>query len=241
MDKIVYLKKVVLLMIVVGLFYAGMTSVFGVQGATSIAAGETSRANFSDDSTASLAVQSGNVTQLNITGTAISDHWAGFYGEVSGNMTLSNAAGDVFYEWEGLNAIAGEVFASTSGSVDWSTIACIGATGIANLETALGIVPTDADRINQTYTVATHPGITVAGTALSACNTTNAYINTGKDATTFYQILLADTSGDGNPVFTTLINETTTGFDGVTHDFQLLVGEEDSAATTDLYFYIELS
>ncbi|MBN2052999.1 hypothetical protein JW756_05840 [Candidatus Woesearchaeota archaeon] len=241
MRTIIDFKKAVLLVLIFGLLYAGTTSVFGVQGATSIAKGETSRASFSDDSTASTAVQSGNVTQLNISGYAITDHWAGFYGEVSGNITLGNSAGNMFYQWEGLNAIAGEVFASTSNSVDWTTIACIDATGIQTLETALGIVPTDADRINQTYTTSAHPAITVAGTAISGCNATNAYINTGKDATTFYQLLLADTAGAGTAVFATLINESTTGFDGVAHDFQLLVGESDAAGTTDLYFYIELN
>jgi hypothetical protein len=234
-----HIRKAILLMIVLGLFYAGINSVFGVQGATSISAGTSSRANFSETSSASVAVQAGNVTELNITGASTSDHWAGFYGEISGNITLEDSSGNVFYDWTGLNALVGEVFASTDNEVSWSGIGCADGTEIANIETSLGILATDADRINMTYTTSAHPSFdvgTVSG--ITGCNSTNAYINTGKDASTFYQILLTDTEGD--PVYTTLINDSTTGFNSVAHDFQLLVGEEDSAATTDLYFYLEL-
>ena len=39
-----YFKKIVLIMTVLGLFYAGVTSVLGVQGATVLDVGESSRA-----------------------------------------------------------------------------------------------------------------------------------------------------------------------------------------------------
>ena len=232
-----YMKKAVLLMIVLGLLYAGITSVFGVQGATDLSVGGSSRANFSNASTQSTAVQAGNVTELNITGAAITDHWAGFYGEITGSITLENSDGNVFYNWTGLNTVEGEVFASNDSSVGWAGIKCASQAEIGSLETALGIAPSDADRVNQTYT-SSHPDFNVSVTQLSGCNATNAYINTGQDATTFYQVLLSDTEGD--IVFTTLINDTTTGFDGNTHDFELLVGESETAGTTQLYFYIEL-
>jgi hypothetical protein len=235
-----YVRKAILLIIVLGLLYEGVASVLGVQGASSVSAGASSRATYDNTSTATIPVQAGNVTELNISAMGITDHWAGFYGDISGNITLSDGSDNVFYDWTGLNALSGEVFASNESDVVWSGIGCASAAEITDLETFLGISPTDADRINQTYTTNSHPDFTVGGTPISGCNTTNAYINGGtKDASTFYQVLLTDTNGA--PVFTTLINDSTTGFDNAAHDFQLLVGEPDSAGTTAMYFYIELS
>jgi hypothetical protein len=145
----------------------------------------------------------------------------------------------VFYNWSGLNSLSGEVFASASGAVDWGTIACTDATAISDLETALGISATDADRIENTYTSNAHPAFAVGGTPLSGCNSTNAYVSSALDPSSFYQVLLAD--GSANVVYTTLINESLTGFDSAAHDFQLLVGESDAVGSTDLYFYIELN
>jgi hypothetical protein len=241
MDKIVlkrHFKKIVLLTMILGLLYAGVNSVFGVQGATSISVGPSSRANYSNTSSATTGVQAGNVTELNLTGTSITDHWAGFYGDISGNMTLGDSSGHSFYDWTGINSAAGEVYASTSNAVAWSGIGCIDIAEIANLETSLGITATDADRVNQTYTTSAHPDFTVGGVSISGCNSTNANTDAGPSATAFYQILLSDTGGDA--VYTTLINESTTGFDAVAHDFELLVGESDSLGTTPLYFYLEL-
>ncbi|MBU1199333.1 MAG: hypothetical protein KKF46_03410 [Nanoarchaeota archaeon] len=238
MKQVEYIKKAILLMIVLGLLYTGITSVFGVQGATDIDVGVTSRANTSNWSSGqSTTVQAGNVTEINISGQAITDHWAGFYGEISGSITLANSDGNVFYNWTGLNTIAGEVFAANESTIGWGGIACADSGTISSLNTWLGAAATDADTVNATYTRNDHADFSVGGTALSSCNSTNAYTSSGAETTTFYQVLLKD--GDGTPVFAAIINETTTGFDGNTHDFELLVGEPEGAGTT-MYFYIEL-
>lgn len=238
MEYLRYVKKIFLLMTVFGLLYAGVSSVMGVQGATSIQAGEGTRAAFSNTSTQSIEVQAGNVTELNITGTAITTHWAGFFGEISGSLTLENSAGDVFYNWSGLNSISGEVFASTDNAVSWGGIGCASAAEVVTLETNLGIAATDADRIERTYTSNAHPAFSVGGAPLTGCNSTNAFVNSALETSSFYQVLLTD--GEGDAVYTTLINESLVGFDTVAHDFQLLVGESDAAGVTSLYFYIEL-
>ena len=211
----------------------------GVQGATDINVGGSSRAPFTNSSSQSTPVQAGNVTELNISGSAITTHWAGFFGEISGTLTLENSAGDVFYNWSGLNSLSGEVFASTDNAVSWGGIGCASAGEITALETALSIAGTDADRVENTYTSNAHPDFEVGGASLSGCNSTNAYVSSALDPSSFYQVLLTDTEGDA--IYTTLINESLTGFDSATHDFQLLVGENETAATTDLYFYIELN
>ena len=235
-----YAKKAVLLMIVIGMLYIGITSVFGVQGATGIDVGASSQMNLTNwSSSATTAAEAGNVTQINLSGQSITTHWAGFFGDVSGNLTLGDSSGNVFYDWTGIGTPEGEVFASTDNSLNWSGIGCASAAEISTLDTALGIDGTDADSVNATYDSNSHPSLTIgAVSGISGCNSTNAYIDSGQDATSFYQILLTDTEGD--EVYTTVINDSTTGFDGVSHDFQLLVGESDAGGTTAMYFYIEL-
>jgi hypothetical protein len=233
-----YIKKAILLTIVLGLLYAGITSVFGVQGATSVTSGASSKASFVNTSTATIGVEAGNVTELNITGTAVSTHWAGFYGEITGDITLSTSDGSVFYNWTGLGALSGEVFASTDNAVSWGGIGCASAGEVSAIELALGIAATDADSIGLTYSGNAHPDFTVGGASISGCNSTNAYTDTGLDPSAFHQILLTD--GEGDAVYTTLINESTTGFNAAAHDFELLAGESDGAGATAMYFYLEL-
>jgi len=232
-----YLKQVLVLMIVLGLFYVGVSFVFGVQGATTITAGTSSRAGYTNTSSQSLQVNAGNVTQVDISGQSVTTHWAGFFGNISGNVTLKDSSGNTFYDWSSMGVPTGEVFASNSSAVGWAGIGCINSTEITNLESSLGINSSDPDRINTTYATS-GPSFTVASVALSACNSTNAYTNTGKAATTYYQVLLTDTTG--NPVYTALINDSTTSFNSATADFELLVGESDNGGTTQMYFYIEL-
>jgi len=173
-----HLKKAVLLLTLLGLLYTGITSVLGVQGATSISLGQSSRANLTNySSSASTAVQAGNVTELNISGQAITTHWAGFYGEISGNITLENANGDVFYDWTGLNALVGEVFASPDSTVQWDGIGCANASEISSIESSLGISATDADNIASTYSSNSHPSFDVGTvTGITGCNSTNTYV-----------------------------------------------------------------
>jgi len=236
-NKMTNLEKAMWIIIAVGLLCSNAAIVIGVQGA-SITPGASSRADFNQSSSASLSVQAGNVTRLDISGKAISTHWAGFYGNVSGNLTLEDASGNTFYNWVGLGIPAGEVFASNTSMVNWSGISCANSTRIAIIETSLGIISTDADKISATYTNNNHPPFNVSSTLLTGCNSTNAYTNTGQSASLYYQILLID--NQNRPVYTTLINDTATSFTGTTYDFELLVGESDTAGSTALYFYIEI-
>ncbi|MFH0869528.1 MAG: hypothetical protein V1866_00545 [archaeon] len=236
-SKISNLEKMAWLILAASLLCLNAAMVMGVQGAA-ITPGASSRANFNQSSSASLPVQAGNVTRLDISGKAISTHWAGFFGNVSGNLTLEDASGNTFYNWVGLGIPTGEVFASNTSTVNWSGISCANSTRIAIIETSLGIASTDADKISATYTNNNHPPFNVSSTLLTGCNSTNAYTNTGQSASLYYQILLID--NQNRPVYTTLINDTATSFTGTTYDFELLVGEADSAGTTSMYFYIEI-
>jgi hypothetical protein len=233
-----YLKQIFVLVLLVGVFYSGISFALGVQGATSLGFVDSSRANFGDNSLESLEAQAGNVTQVDISGQSITTHWAGFFGNISGNITLQDASGNTFYDWATLGTPKGEVFASTDNAVSWAGIGCASPEELSAIDALLGIDSSDGDGINQTYTSTVFPAFNVSSVEISGCNSTNAYSSGSKDITAYYQILLTDTEGD--PVYTTLINDSATSFTGSGADFQLLVGEPDTVGTTTIYFYIEL-
>ncbi len=192
--------------------------------------------------TQSLQAQAGNVTEIDINATSITNSWAGFYGNVSGNITLQNAAGNVFYNWA-ISSPSGEVFASRNDTISWSSIACANAGNISNEETALGQTAADSDSVTNTFSGTSHPSFDVGTTTLTGCPSTNAYDNTGAQTTRFFNVLLADSAS--HVVYTTLLNATSTGFDGGTYDFEILVGEDGHGAaastTTTIYFFVELN
>jgi hypothetical protein len=57
-------------------------------------------------------------------------------------------------------------------------------------------------------------------------------------------VLLHDDSNNNGIVYASIINDSVKGFDGATHDFQLLVAENEntgSIGTTPYYFWVELN
>ena len=67
--------------------------------------------------------------------------------------------------------------------------------------------------------------------------------NAGNDPNRFRELILADGSGTGNIVYTTIIEDDYLGFDNRTHDFELMVADDGhgtDTSVTQYYFYIEL-
>jgi hypothetical protein len=235
--KTVFWKAVFSLTMVIGFLLSGMGLVLGVQ-APALTPGNSGRMNVSyGGNGASYVAQAGNVTQLDLSGKAVTTHWAGFYGNISGSMTLEDASGAVFYNWSGLGAPSGEVYASNSSSVQWSSIYCANAANMSSADTFLGMTSSNPDSVTKTFGSPLHQAFSVAGININAnqCNTTNAYTNAGKSSAYFTQVLLADSRNA--PVFTTLINASSTGFKNSPVDFELLSGVPGAGT---LYFFIEL-
>ncbi|MFC1648279.1 hypothetical protein ACFL1B_02360 [Nanoarchaeota archaeon] len=233
-----------LITIVLGLMLFAAIAIADPTGTDALTQVSTSRANLTTAASA-LNAQAGNVSEIAITGTGITTAWQGFYGNITGSLTLENSAGDVFYNWSGLGAFTGEVYAARTDSVSWATIGCADGTEMTSENSYLGRALTDPDSVWGTFDSLSHPELIVGATTITTntCNSTNAYINTGSSGTDFYQVLLAD--GGSNIVYSTIIDRDQTGFNGVGYDFELLVGENgnvtEAASTTPYYFFIELN
>ena len=202
-----------------------------------------------------IPAQAGNVSSLTITDTRITTHWAGFYGNVSGGITLQDAANNTFFDWN-IASPLGEVYASNNSIVTWSYIQCenLSTNGTHPKWNHNGTTLNRFYNINNTETdtfIATFNATYVNGTGFDVgnvhigpeqrCPLAYTYVNGNTQNISFATVLLTDNQ---SIIFTALLEVDKDGFrTGVDqHDFQLLVAEDAvyNLATTPYYFFVEL-
>lgn len=209
-------------------------------GATSVTEVTSSTYNVSAISPGQANAQAGNVTELSLNGSGVTTSWQGYYGNITGTIILADASGNNFYDWN-ISTPSGEVYASRSNAVDWSTINCSNSTDVSSEETYLGQNATDPDSVSNTFALTSHPSFYVGSTNITGCYSTHAYDSTGGQGTGFWQVLLHDTA---NTVYSTILDSSVgTGFDSNPWNFELLVGENGKngdTTVTPYYFYVEL-
>ncbi len=208
---------------------------------TSLTSVTSSRRDLSTLANQQVDAIAGNVTQLSIDALAITKSWQGYYGNVSGTIGLWDGSNNTFYNWSMATA-AGEVYASRSSSITWSSIGCANSSDIATEESNLGQSASDADSVSNTFSNSTyHPAFDVGSVSIGAdqCYAMNPFDNGGAQTSAFYNVLLWQGT---NSVYTTLLNGSKTGFNGQSWDFELMVGEDGhgNSATTPYYFFVEL-
>jgi predicted lipoprotein with Yx(FWY)xxD motif len=170
--------------------------------------------------------------------------WKAYVGNITGSLRLDDSAGNTIYQWSlGDSVVTGEIYASRSSSITWSSTNCSNATTILNEQTALGMNASAVDSIQNTFNETTHPGLLVAGRGitLNTCSATSTFVNSARQAQAsadFPELLLQDTT---NLIYTTIINQDNQGYLGsTTYDFQMIVADTPTAASTMYYFYAEL-
>jgi hypothetical protein len=223
----------------------GLVSLYAAEGvpygALNVTQQNSSRFVVNQSSSAVINAQAGNVTQIRINGTSITTSWQGFYGNITGKIMLADAQGNNFYDWN-LSNPSGEVYASRSNAVTWANINCSSATNITAEETALGQNATDPDSVSRTFTSVLHPAFDVGAVNVHNCSSTQAYNSSGTKGSGFWQVILSDKA---NTVYTTVLDKTPQkGFNNLSWDFQLMVGENgkpgNETTATQYYFYVEL-
>lgn len=200
----------------------------------------------------------GNVTELTITAQAATKAWQGYFGNVSGTITLEDSSSNVFYDWQALEP-EGEVYASTTAAITWDNVVCFNfnADGgvdpnLTTEEARYGIDENDVDGIDETFNVTTHDQFYVGTVQITTdtCPATYVYQNSLYQTSNFQNILLVDPDTDAL-IFTTILenkdpaNDTDlVGFDNTPTDFQLLVAEDEHNSTeegpTTYYFWVEI-
>jgi len=206
-------------------------------------------ANYSNEATStapardpqSIAAQAGNVTRLDINGYTTTQSWQGYYGNVTGTVQLADNNNKIIYNWSTTNP-TGEVYATNkSSNVDWDNIACFNLYNNGDaIENDFNISNDAVDGLNETFNLNNHSQFYTAGQEFSIgeCNNTKLFNDAG--AGTFDEVLLTDGT---DLVYASLLQKDTTGFDGATHDFEMIVlenGHGADSSPTSYYFYVEL-
>ncbi len=180
--------------------------------------------------------QAGNITGLNINQTRISSIWQGFYGNVSGEIVMENAAGNNFYDWT-LAALTGEVYASRLSVADWSGVACTSSAQWETEETALNIPSTSVEGINETFSSTLHDPFDVGAIPIDDCPSTRPYNSSGMPGDFWNVLINTDAT---NVVYVSVLADDSSAFDGGTADFEILVPTDKSTGLATYYFYVEL-
>lgn len=201
-----------------------------------------------------VQADAGNMTALNMNGTKITQRWQGYFGNISGTITLDDAAANTMYSWS-LTSPQGEIYAvNDSTTPTWSGVKCFNFSKtsteqnvtLSNLEATLGMSPTDDDTVNKTFNMSLAGSFTIGSSntinPADGCQVASLYVNDVWEGLTFNETILTDNSSRHAIIYTTFIENGDNGFSNAPLDFQLIVGDDgDTEAATDYYFYIELT
>ncbi|HLD87198.1 MAG TPA: hypothetical protein VJB12_03970 [Candidatus Nanoarchaeia archaeon] len=215
-----------------------------------------------------VQAQAGNTTQLVIFDERSTQAWQGYFGNITGTVSLEDSSGKTFYDWAVANP-RGEVYASNFTSVDWGQVHCLNVSqtnidsvddvvpsvrpdgsvsGINStlVELSYGINRTDIDGLNETYDgfYSSNTGFFVGAlhfNGTDGCSLGNPYVNSAASAA-WDNVILSD---NDTIIFTAIIREDASDFRNMASDFQLLVLENGhvglDTTTTPYYFYVEIS
>ena len=228
----------IIMVVAIAIIVITMTTRANPQGPTSLTNLSTER--YQGAAPYALDAQAGNVTELSIHATSVSRFWAGYYGNISGTIVLSNANNASLYEWNATNA-HGQIYAARNDTLQWDSVNCANDALVAQEEADMNM-GSSPERINLTFQYQSHPEFYVGSNPITqdTCKSTNLYDNTGFQTDSFFQILLQEGS---TAIYTTIISPETIGYDGNTYDFQMIVPEDGSLGNTDTttyYFYVEI-
>ncbi|MBL7055896.1 hypothetical protein ISS07_03220 [Candidatus Woesearchaeota archaeon] len=246
--------KTIFLILALAIFSAAVFA--QPQGPASLAEGADERRDGGVDITTGTLTQAdaGNMTSMTINSTVISSRWQGYYGNVTGTITLDDGQNNTLYSWQLINP-QGEIYAvNDSKTVQWTQVQClnfsVGSTRdnvtLAALENSLGMGTNDVDGVNETFNLSRGGSFTVGSSVTigddSGCSWVSLNTDNGPDTVRFNETILSDNTSNHNVIYTTVIEESLTGFSGSSLDFQMIVGDDgDTVAATDYYFYVELS
>jgi hypothetical protein len=214
---------------------------------------------FADVNTSAIA---GNITFLTIEGITQTRAWQGFYGNVSGTITLDDAENYTFYNWTAAEP-GGNIYATktTHGTPSWLDVRCmVHASNASNFDTHYGITQDDYDNVSNTFNG------TLGGTfsqtvfivnnsfgtgAITDCPATAIWRDDNRQYEDFVNYLMWDSTGENDSfVFGTIIenkddsNKTDIScYNGDICDFQILVAEDGHGTDTQVtpyYFWVDL-
>ncbi len=190
----------------------------------------------------------GNVTGLDVVSTKITESWQGYYGNISGYITLDDALNNTLYNWS-ITSPSGQIYASNGSVTSWASVYCVNESttkNISQIETWLNIGASDEDGVDETFNVTFAGSFTVGAVTINSaddCQQATTFKDEAYQATDFVEVIL---SAEQNYIWTAILENDVDGFKSTVdnNDFQMLVGEDGHSgdvSTTQYFFYTEVS
>jgi hypothetical protein len=193
----------------------------------------------------------GSIITISLDAVQQNPGWKAYVGNISGSLVLQDASAMSIYEWTMASAaLGGSIFISRASSINWTPIRCATSGEVVAEDAALGFNPSIADSVNMTFNNTVHKGMPISGIGTinnNTCRSTATFVNATRqvvsDTSKFQEILLSDTS---SLVYGTFIDQDSSGFstnstNGITYDYQLIVGDPKNITSYTYYFYADLS
>lgn len=182
-------------------------------------------------STTTVNIDGGNVTYVDVNSDVVTSRWAGFFGNVSGSLFLSDASANNFYQWS-ISSMTGAVVYAASGTVsDWAAGSSIVPLNNSNAPAYVNGVYTD----NFTQTYAANEAFTSSTYNIAATPYATTYNSSGVAGNLKTYALYSIT--DAETIWAGKVVDDADGFDGTTVDYQILLPAQTG---TTYSFYMEL-
>lgn len=222
----------VVLMIVLSASSLAITSTLTPGGAETITIDATSRKIPANGT--QIPALAGNVSQIMISGYSVTQMWQGYYGNISGGITLADSSGYQFLNWTLANP-EGEIYASMNSSIDWSRIECYNISAAKTVAgsgpnfqqayylnmsefegDALGARPDDVDGVDETFATKFTGEFYVGNIRINTtdeCYKVHTFIANQSQSSNFTEVILIQ--DDGTPDWYTSGCNGPCGGDGV--------------------------
>ena len=204
-----------------------------------------------------IQAQAGNVTELVIFGEQQSNHWAGVFGNISGQIVLDDAQNWTMYHWEGITYPAGVIYAANETVANWEGVICMNlsnnqpgfnCTGqneqclnVTKVESFYGMSPTDADGFDETFNSSSE-NIMVGTKQLYNCLKTNLFVNDSMQTQNDWNETILTINNTDTVIFAGNIQNHVRGYNNQTWDFQLMLAVDGATSQPSTYYmYVELS
>jgi len=206
---------------------------FAIQPAESWTVGQIGK--YTQVLNANVTTEGGNVTELNLSSNISTERWAGFWGNVSGQIVLAPNTTAIFYTWTWNSSNGGEVCAvAASSGFNWASLSAVANTVIDSVW-GFGAATDNATKtFNETCASITINNQTVSSTAGSL---------TGQRVD-FKTCAIADSgspTAKSDIAFCVPIKNAGNLFNGQTGDYELIAPTDAGpTATETYYFWLEL-
>lgn len=234
MSKNTGLSRIVLLALIsVGLAFSAAAQADGAQTTA-----QSSNQTATTDSEDNVTIQAGRTIALDVSQDSLTEKWAGFYGQISGNKVLGSASSNL-YTWTASQFDNAEVIATPQSAPTPTGVSAVG-----DPNSFLGSDFHGVANASQTFNLSDSANVLGSSISTAAVNTFNSSEMRDDRFTTFLYNNSA-ASGD-SPVYVAEGSSTAggEGFDGSTVNYQLLAGVGDATdAVVDnktFSFYLEL-